>query len=109
MQVPLQITFRGMSPSPAIESLIRQRSARLERFNERIIHCHVVVDLPHRHSRKGNPYAVHIDITTPTGPIVISRDPRADRARQELDIAVRDAFDAATRRLEDEVRRHRAA
>jgi len=109
MQVPLQITFRGMDPSPAIESLIRQRSSRMERFNGRIIRCHVVVDVPHRHGRKGNQYAVHLDITTPTGPIVISRDPGVEGAHAEVDVAVRDAFDAATRRLEDEARRHRAA
>ena len=109
MQVPLQITFRGMSPSPAIESLIRQRSARMERFNDRIISCHVVVDVPHRRSRKGKQYAVHLDIATPTGPIVISRDPGIEGAHTEVDVAVRNAFDAATRRLEDEVRRHRAA
>ena len=109
MQVPLQITFRGMSPSPAVESLIRERSIRMERFNERIIHCHVVIDVPHRRSRKGKQFAVHLDITTPTGPIIISRDRAAGGAHQELDVAVRDAFDAATRRLEDEVRRHRAA
>jgi len=98
-----------MSPSPAVESLIRERSIRMERFNERIIHCHVVIDVPHRRSRKGKQFAVHLDITTPTGPIIISRDRAAGGAHQELDVAVRDAFDAATRRLEDEVRRHRAA
>src|SRR5688500_6368499 len=102
MQVPLQITFRNMTPSPAVESLIRQRSVRMERFNDRIIHCHVVVDVPHRRSRKGNRYAVHLDITTPTGPIVINRDPGTEGAHDEVDVAVRDAFDAATRRLEDE-------
>jgi ribosome-associated translation inhibitor RaiA len=109
MQIPLQITFRGMDPSPAIESLIRQRSARIARFNDRIIRCHVVVDVPHQRSRKGNPYAVHLDITTPTGPIVISRDPGVEEAHVEAGVAVRDAFDAATRRLEDEARRHRPA
>lgn len=109
MQVPLQITFRGMSPSPAIESLIRRRSTRMERFNDRIIHCHVIIDVPHRHSRKGNQFAVHLDITTPTGPIAISRDPGVGEAHHALDVAVRDAFHAATRRLEDEARRHRAA
>ena len=75
MQVPLQITFRGMSPSLAIESLIRERSTRMERFNDRIIHCHVIIDVPHRRSRKGKQFAVHLDITTPSRPIAISRDP----------------------------------
>lgn len=109
MQVPLQITFRGMSPSPAIESLIRQRSERMERFNDRIIRCHVVVGVPHRHSRKGREFTVHLDITTPRGEIAVSRDSKRDGAHEELDIAVRDAFDVATRRLEEEARRHRAA
>lgn len=109
MQIPLQITFRGMSPSPAIESLIRERSARMERFNERIIRCHAVVGVPHRHSRKGRDYTVHLDITTPTGSIVVSRDQVGDGSRRAFDMAVRDAFDTATRRMEEELRRRRAA
>jgi ribosome-associated translation inhibitor RaiA len=109
MQIPLQITFRGMTASPAVESLIRRRSARLEHFHDRIIRCHVVIDTPHQHSRKERGYTVHLDITTPTGPIAISHDHGADPSHHELDIAVRNAFDTATRRLEDEVRRHRPA
>jgi len=109
MQIPLQITFRGMSPSPAIASLIRERSARIERFYDRIIRCHVVVDVPHRHQKKGRHYAVHLDITTPASEIVVTRAADPDESHQELQTAVRSAFDTATRQLEADVRRRRSA
>ncbi len=107
MQIPLQITFRGMDPSEAIEALVRERSLRLERFHDRITRCHVVVDLPHRHHRKGRLYAVRIDITTPTGEIAVSRDPPLDHSHEDINVVVRDAFNAAARQLEDEVRQRR--
>lgn len=96
-----------MDPSDAIESMIRERSARLERFHDRIMRCHVVVDMPHRHQRKGRLYAVRIDITTPTGEIAVTRDPSDDHSHEDFSVVVRDAFNAASRRLEDEVRRRR--
>ena len=108
MQIPIQITFRGMTPSPAIESLIRERGARIERFYDRIIRCHVIVDMPHRHQRKGRQYAVHVDITTPDSEIVVTRAADPDESHQELQTAVRNAFDVATRQLENSVGRRRA-
>ena len=107
MQIPLQITFRGMDPSDAIASSIRERAKKLERFHDRMIRCHVVVDVPHRHQRKGRLYAVRIDITTPTGEIIASREPALDQAHEDFNVVMRDAFSAAARQLEDEVRRRR--
>ena len=107
MQIPLQITFRGMDHSDAIESVIRQRAARLERFHDRITRCHVVVDVPHRHHHKGHHYAVRLDITTPTGEVAVTRDPALNDSHKDIHAVIRDAFDAAARQLEDEVRRRR--
>jgi ribosome-associated translation inhibitor RaiA len=108
MDLPLQITFRGMSPMPSIGSLIVKRVGRLARFADRINRCHVVVDLPHRHHRNGRHYSVHIDITTSRGSIVVTRNPGASLPR-ELDVMIRDAFDAATRQIENETARRRSA
>ena len=44
MQVPLQITFRHMDSSPALEARIRQRAEELEHFFDRITSCHVTVE-----------------------------------------------------------------
>ena len=37
MELPLQITFRNIPPSPAIEANIREKAARLDRFSARAI------------------------------------------------------------------------
>ncbi len=106
MQVPLQITFRGVDHSDSIEAIIRERAARLERFHHHIIRCHVTVDQPHRHRSQGRPFSVHIDITTPGGTVALTRDP-SDRDHEQFSVVVRDAFDAVARQLEEEARRRR--
>jgi ribosome-associated translation inhibitor RaiA len=107
MSLPLQITFRGIAPSPAIEYAIRERAARLERLYDRIIRWHVTVDVPHRHGAKGNLFAVRIDITTPSREIVVTRDPSADHTHEDFRVVLRDAFNAAARQLEDDAHRRR--
>ena len=107
MEVPLQITFRGMDPSAAIESAIRERAARLERFHDRMTRCHVTVDVPHRRHAQGRLFALRIDITTPATEIVVTRDPAEDHSHEDFRAVLRDAFNAAARQLEDDVRRRR--
>ena len=58
MPIPLQISFRNMDPSPAVEERIRQKAEKLERFHDRIVGCTVVVEAPHRHHHKGKLYNV---------------------------------------------------
>lgn len=109
MSIPLQITFRGMSPMPSIGSLIQERSSRLTRFCDRIVRCHVTVGVPHRHQRHRRCYSVHLDISTPLGNIIVSREPASAGSHEELGTLIREAFDTATRQLEDETRRRRCA
>ena len=107
MQVPLQITFRNMQPSPAVESRIRERAAKLERFHQRITSCHVVVDAPHRHHHKGKLFAVHVDLTVPGQEILASKGAGANHAHENVHVAIRDAFDAVLRQLDGFARRAR--
>jgi cold shock CspA family protein len=104
MQLPLQITFRGISPSPALESKIRARANDLDAFSDRIMRCHVVVDAPHRHHKKGYQFHVRIDLTVPGEEIVINRVPTERSAYSDAHLAIRDAFDAARRKLEEHTR-----
>ena len=62
MQIPLQISFRNMDPSPAVEAIIREKAAKLDRYFGRIVSCDVSVEAPHRHHHKGKLYKVRIDI-----------------------------------------------
>jgi ribosomal subunit interface protein len=108
MQIPLDISFRNMDPSPAVEARIREKAAKLERFHERIISCTVVVEAPHRHHHKGKIYSVHIDISVPgKDHLIVDRAKPADHAHEDVYVAVRDAFNAAVRQLEDYTRRMR--
>lgn len=101
MQIPLKITFRDIAPSPAIDERIRQQVAKLEHFHERISGCRVVVEAHHRKHRKGKIYHVRIELTVPGAEVVVSRDPELDHAHEDVYVAIRDAFDAARRQLED--------
>jgi len=103
----LQISFREMEPSPAVEARIRERVERLMELEDRLISCHVVVTAPHRRQRQGKLYGIKINLVTPRGRVVVSHDGPRDHAHEDVYVAIRDAFDAATRRLEDHVRRRR--
>lgn len=102
MQIPLQITLKDMPQSDAVESRIREKADKLSRFHDKIISCRVVVESPQRHRHQGKLYSVHIDLSVPGAELV------ANRAQDEdVYVAIRDAFDAIIRQLEDFSRRQR--
>ena len=104
MQNSLQISFRGMEPSPAVEAKIRERAARLDRHYERITSCHVVVQAPHRHHHRGRLYEIRIQLRVPQSELVVNREGVQDHAHEDVYVAVRDAFAAAERMLDEHAR-----
>jgi len=107
MLLPLQITFRDMEPSAALEARIRELAQRLERFSAHIVRCHVIVALPHKHGHQGGLYEVHIHVTTPGGKVIANHEHPEHRSHEDVYVALRDAFRAVRRRLEDYERVHR--
>jgi ribosomal subunit interface protein len=107
MEIPLQITFRDMEPSAAVEERVRERAALLGRFAQPITHCHVVVDAPPRHQHQGGLFHVTVEVTLPGAHLVVNRRPLERHAHADVYVAVRDAFDAVRRQLEDHRRRQR--
>ena len=107
MQQPLRITFKEMEPSDAVETWVKEHAAKLEKFYDRIIHCHVVIEAPDRHSHHGGLYCIHIDITVPGHEIVVSHQGPKDHAHEDVYVALRDAFRAARRQLQDVSRQQR--
>jgi ribosome-associated translation inhibitor RaiA/cold shock CspA family protein len=101
MQTELQISFKGIPHSGAIEADIRKKAAKLEQLYPNIISCHVVVEALHHRHHKGNLYSVHIKLSVPDKEIAVSRDQNDEHAHEDAYVVVRDAFDAAKRRLED--------
>lgn len=107
LEHPVQITFRGLSPSDALKEAVVSRAARLERFYDKIESCRVVLEAPNRHHKKGSPFQVRVRLAVPGEDIVVSRDPENHPEHSDLHLAINDAFKEATRQLEDYVRRRR--
>lgn len=101
MDIPLQITWRGLTASPALETDIRERVNKLETFYDHIVSCRVVVESPHHHHHQGNLFHIAIDIKVPGTEIVVGRGPTAHQSHEDVHVALRDAFDAAKRQLQD--------
>ena len=99
MKLPIQIIFRNMESSAAIEAAVRDRADKLNQFYEHIMSCRVVIEARDRHRHQGKEFTARIDVRVPHHEIVINRDHDED-----VFVAVRDAFDAIARRLEDTVR-----
>jgi ribosome-associated translation inhibitor RaiA len=95
MQRPLEIRFRQMDPSPAIEARIREKAAALERFSERITGCRVIVEQEHRHHRQGNLFRVRVEIDAPGRELAATHTGPKDHAHENVQVAIRDAFNAA--------------
>ncbi len=107
MPIPLQITFRDMDPSDAVRARIQEHADKLAQLNNRLMSCRVVVEAPHRHHRKGKIYHVSIDAKVPGTEIAVNRDPSENHAHEDVYVAIRDAFNALARRLEDVARTRR--
>jgi ribosome-associated translation inhibitor RaiA len=118
---PVQISFRNMSVSPALEEEIRSRAAWLESFYPGIVGCRVLLEVPHRHRRRGRPFHVRIELSLPGEDVIVNHEqtPGAmfrpalqksaelDGRHKDAHAAIHEAFDAARRRLEDAARRQR--
>lgn len=100
MQLPLEISFRNMDQSDAVEAKTRSLADKLDRYNDKIMACRVVVEASHKHKNKGGIYHVRIDLTVPGKEIVINRESHQNKAHEDVYVALRDAFNAAYRKVE---------
>jgi cold shock CspA family protein/ribosome-associated translation inhibitor RaiA len=96
LQIPVEITAHHFKLNDALESLIRERAAALEKFYPRLIRCHVTIEGPGNHHRTGGPYDVRVDLSVPRKELVVTR-----QTGEDIAVVVRDAFDAARRQLQD--------
>jgi ribosomal subunit interface protein len=101
MQQPLQITFRDIPQSDAVEAAIREKAEKLDQFFDKIMTCRVMVEAPHGHKHKGHLYHVRVDLTVPGTELIASRSPADHQAHEDIYVAIRDAFDAAKRQLQE--------
>ncbi|WP_019503686.1 HPF/RaiA family ribosome-associated protein [Pleurocapsa sp. PCC 7319] len=100
MQIAPEITYRNIEKTDAIDSLIREKITKLEKFCDYMNSCRVVVEKAHKHPDSGSPYKVSIDITIPHGrEIAVSHNPDRGKQYPPLEVVIRDAFEAARRQV----------
>lgn len=102
MQRPPTITWRNVDHGPTAEADVQKYVAQLDKVHPRITGVDVVVEQPHGRHQQGNLYHVRVDIHLPGDQIVVKRDPPAHQAREDLHVAIRDAFKAARKRLNEQ-------
>jgi cold shock CspA family protein len=100
MRVPLEITYRDVEKTDAIERLVREKAAKLDRLFENLISCRVAIERPQKSNEAGSPYRVRIDVTAPPGhELVVRREPGERDSHGSLRTLIVDAFSAMRRRL----------
>ncbi len=108
MQEPFEITFRGVERTKALEKLIMDEAASLEKVCDYMISGAIVVEKPHQHPRSGSPYRVRLGIHVPHNPeIVVTREPGDGEIHDALSKVFRSAFKAMRRQLKRLVERQR--
>jgi len=108
MDVPLQISFRNMDASDAVRAKVQERAEKLEKYFGHITSCRVIVEAPERRHHKGKLYHVRIELGVPGRPeLIVNRHPKEKHAHEDVYVAIRDAFDAGRRQLEDHARKIR--
>ena len=98
----LQLTVHNLELGEAYREDLKARAEELSNYYGNISRCRVVVEVPHRHRRDGAMYNVEIELRVPGSELIVKRQQDKD-----LDIAIRDAFDSARRKLEDYARKQR--
>ena len=102
MQTPVQIAFRYCEPSEEIRSEIAAQVQRLEKFSPRITSCRVAVNGPQTRHRRGELFQVELRIAVPEHrDVVVDRRHNDALEREHPLVAIREAFDAASRQIED--------
>jgi ribosome-associated translation inhibitor RaiA len=101
MTTLVEVHFHGIEKSDAVEQRVREKVAKLLSHFERITSCRVAVQATQRSPQKPKVYRIKIEVGMPRrAPIVVCHERIGSHAREELGLALRDAFEAALRKVD---------
>jgi len=108
MQLPVNITYRGVEKSDELEKNILGKAAHLEKFCDHINRCDIAIEQPNHAHHKGNPFRVRIDVTVPPGHELVAEEKQKDNGtREALGKVIHDAFKRMERQLRHLVEKQR--
>lgn len=104
MDVQTTLAFKGIDRSPALEQAIGKRIRELTHLRSGLMRVHVIVSELGRHQQQGRHFSVHLDLHCKGRSNDIAVTHRHD---EDPFVALRDAFDAAKRVLQEDLHRTR--
>src|SRR3954466_3063397 len=108
MQLPVNITYRGVVKSDDIDQFVLEKAARLEKFCDHINRCDVAIEQPNHAHHKGNQFRVRIDVTVAKGHELVAEEKQTDNgAHEPLTKVIHDAFNTTPWQLRHLVERQR--
>jgi ribosome-associated translation inhibitor RaiA len=125
MPISVTTTFRRVRGTEPLQKQIQERVEKLGTYGSSILGARVLVELAERHRHDGNHIHVRINLalrgetlvvdqrvsTRPTararGDETVRKQDEIARDHRRAKVAIREAFDAARRRLQDRERRLR--
>jgi ribosome-associated translation inhibitor RaiA len=96
------ITYRHMPHSAVLDDKIVELSNKLQELHPRITSIHVIVDEIDRNKEQGRLFEVRLDVKAPKAEIVANHQRHEDPY-----VAMRDAFDAVMRQINETLDRQR--
>ncbi len=106
MQLPVEISYRGVDKTDEIEALVRDKASRLDKFCDHINRCDVIVEHPNHAQHSGSPFRVRIDVTVPPHhELVVDEKPTKHEMHEPLTKVINEAFRTMERQLKELVDR----
>lgn len=93
MKPVVDVIYRDLDASAALNEIITKKIEKLSRFNDQILHSRIVLDAPHNSKHKGKQYRAVIELELKGRPIAVTQDD------ESIHVAVRDAFLSAERKI----------
>ena len=102
MQLPVEISYRGVAKNDEIENLVRDKANRLDKFCDHITRCDVIIEQPNHAQHSGSPFHVRIDVTVPPGhELVVNEKPVKHDMHEPLAKVINDSFKHMERQLKE--------
>lgn len=108
MDVPVEIAYRHLESSDAVENRIHEHIDKLKQVFDRLVSCRVTVELVAGH-RKGRRFVVTVEANVPGKAHFMGHSSNdEEHMHDDVYLAIRDAFNAVRRQLKDYSEKTRA-
>lgn len=102
MRVPLEVSYHGLSRTPALDELIEDHVTKLEMVCDHLMSCRIGIRQEQKRRNTANPYRIRIEMRVPPNHnIVVNHETGLKEAADDLTTGMKNAFKIAQRRLKN--------